>query len=77
MQQYRDNETLEIISNALKKVRNNKNLTLEDVYNDTGLNISRIEGARANITISTIKKLCDYYEITVFKFFSEYCGKDF
>lgn len=73
MAQFRDDEVMEIVVRGLKTVRSELKLTMEVVYNDTGLNISRIEGGNTNITISTLKRLCSYYNITLKEFFDKYC----
>ncbi|KAB2914510.1 MAG: helix-turn-helix transcriptional regulator [Bacteroidetes bacterium] len=73
MSQYRDDEVLDAVVKGLKKLRTELRITMEDVYNDTGLNISRIEGGKANITISTLRKLCNYYQLPLYKFFKDYC----
>ncbi|WP_200868403.1 helix-turn-helix domain-containing protein [Cellulophaga lytica] len=52
-------------------MRERKALTQEDVYNDTGIHISRIETARVNITVSTLSSLCDYYQMKLSDFFKE------
>ncbi|WP_299896727.1 helix-turn-helix transcriptional regulator [uncultured Aquimarina sp.] len=52
-------------------MRHEKGLTQEDVYNDTGIHISRIERSKVNITVSTLSALCDYFGITLSDFFNE------
>ncbi|HIW20174.1 MAG TPA: helix-turn-helix domain-containing protein, partial [Candidatus Alistipes pullicola] len=44
-------------------------LTQEEVYIDTQIHIARIETARVNISVSTLKALCDYFDITLSDFF--------
>lgn len=67
----RNEELLLKISTSLKLLREKKELTQEDVYNDTGIHISRIESSKANITLSTLGALCKYYQISLFDFFKE------
>jgi transcriptional regulator with XRE-family HTH domain len=54
----------------LKKIRVDRKLTLEDVYNDTGIHIARIESAKTNITLSTLQSLLNYYNIKMIDFFN-------
>jgi transcriptional regulator with XRE-family HTH domain len=55
----------------LKKIRLDRKLTLEDVYNDTGIHIARIESAKTNITLTTLQSLLNYYEVKLVTFFSQ------
>jgi transcriptional regulator with XRE-family HTH domain len=61
---------LKEIARQLRQLREKHNLSQEDVYNDTGINISRIESAKANISVSTLDALCKYYDLTLKEFFS-------
>ncbi|PHR46491.1 MAG: transcriptional regulator [Fluviicola sp.] len=49
----------------LKDLRKSKDLTQEDVYNDTGIHIARIEQGKRDISYSTLIKLSRYFEITL------------
>jgi transcriptional regulator with XRE-family HTH domain len=69
MGQFRDQELLVSIGLAFKELRSNIGLSQEQVFNDTGLHIGRIETAKTNLTISTINQLCKYYEIPLKDFF--------
>jgi transcriptional regulator with XRE-family HTH domain len=53
----------------LKQLRLEKELTQEDVYNDTGIHIARIESGKGNVSISTLSKLLEYYKISLSQFF--------
>lgn len=57
------------IAIRLKKLREEKKFSQDDVYIDTDLNIARIEVGRTNITVSTLSILCKLYEITLEEFF--------
>lgn len=61
-------ELLRQITTKLKSLREEKGLTQEDVYNDTGIHISRIERSKVNITVSTLSALCDYFDIKLSDF---------
>jgi transcriptional regulator with XRE-family HTH domain len=70
MGQIRNEKLLIAVGLSFKKVREEKKLTQEDVFNDTGIHIGRIETAKTNLTISTVYKLCSYYNIFIQDFFS-------
>ncbi|TDT47043.1 helix-turn-helix protein [Maribacter spongiicola] len=57
------------ISAVLKKIRHSRGLTQEDVYNDTGIHISRMEAGHVNFTITTLQRLCEYFEVSLVDFF--------
>ncbi|NLI71529.1 MAG: helix-turn-helix transcriptional regulator [Bacteroidales bacterium] len=55
----------------IKQLREQKHITQEVFFFDTGIHIARIESGKANITITTLKKICDYFEISLSDFFSD------
>lgn len=67
----RNEKMLQAISVQLKELREKKGLTQEEVYNDTGIHISRIETSKINITVCTLAHLCAYFHITLSDFFIE------
>lgn len=69
MKQLRDLDLLLDIAKRIKELREGKGLTQEEVYIDTQIHIARIETARVNISVSTLKALCDYFDITLSDFF--------
>lgn len=69
--QYVDLEFLANISIRIKGLREDKNITQEVFYNDTGINIGRIERLKRNPSVSTLKKICEYLEISLEEFFSK------
>jgi transcriptional regulator with XRE-family HTH domain len=69
MPQIRDEKLLKKISLVLKQLRAERDLTQEDVFNDTDIHIARIESAKANITVSTLAALCKYYKIRLSAFY--------
>lgn len=71
MGQIRDDILLRKIALRLKSLREAKGMTLEGVYNDTDIHIARIETAKVNISVSTLSKLCDYFEISLADFFKK------
>lgn len=70
-QPWRDIDLLEAIACKLKKLRAEKGVSQEAVYEDTGIHIGKIETARYNITVSTLSRLCRYYGIPLEKFIKE------
>jgi transcriptional regulator with XRE-family HTH domain len=67
--QYQDEALLDKIILTLKEVRKIRGMTLETIYFDTGIHIARIEQGKTNITVSTLAKLCAYYDIGLLDFF--------
>ena len=57
------------IVQRIKELRDKKNVSQLVVYYETGLNLSRIERCLGDIKISSIKRLCDYFGITLEEFF--------
>ena len=68
MGQIRDNKLLQKIAIVIKQLRDEKNVTQEDVYNDTNIHIGRIETAKANLSVSTLSALCKYFKISLSEF---------
>ncbi len=54
---------------CLKKIRKSKQITLEVFYFDTGIHLARIEQGKQNITVATLSKICEYFEIKMSDFF--------
>lgn len=69
MGQLKNKKLLQWIASQVKELRSKKNLTQEDVYNDTNIHLARIETGKVNISVSTLKHLCDYFEISLSDFF--------
>jgi transcriptional regulator with XRE-family HTH domain len=71
MAQVRDEILLQKIALKLKALREKKGLSQEQLYNETDVHIARIETAKNNIRISTLSKLCDYFDISLSEFFKK------
>lgn len=71
MTQIRNQQLLNKIGAAMKQLRENTGLTQEEVYNDTGIHIGRIETATTNISVSTLDALCKYFKIEMSTFLSD------
>ena len=68
MGQLRDIKLLQKIALVIKELRDAKNLTQEQVYNDTNIHVGRIETARGNLSVSTLAALCKYFKIRMSEF---------
>ena len=49
--QYQDIELITKVISKIKKIRKDKNVTLEHFYFDTGIHLARIEQGKTNITV--------------------------
>ena len=61
--QYKDDILLQKIAARVKDLRQQKGASQLDVVYSTDINIVRVESASANVSVSTIKKLCKYFDI--------------
>lgn len=55
----------------LIKLRKEKGISQLDFFIDTKIHIGRIESGKSNITINTLKKICDYYNVKISDVFLE------
>lgn len=69
MGQLKNKKLLKAIAIHLKELRESRNITQEDFYNDTNIHIARIETGNNNISISTLDAICKYFDISISKFF--------
>lgn len=67
--QKKDKILLRKIALCIKNIRNNKNITLDDFYVDTGIHLARIEQGKTNISITTFSIICKYFEVSYVEFF--------
>lgn len=67
----KDKKLLKFIAMRCKELRTEKGVSQAEMSNDTGINIGRIETAERDISVSTLKKLCDYFEVSILEFFKE------
>lgn len=67
--QYQNEALLSDVIACIKELRKVNNITLEVFYFDTGIHLARIEQGKTNITISTLSKICDYFDISIIDFF--------
>lgn len=69
MANLKDINLLQKIALILKKLREENELSQEEVYNETNIHIGRIETGKGNISVSTLASLCKYYQIKLSDFF--------
>lgn len=69
--QYQDEALLSEVIACIKAIRKSKKITLEVFYFDTGIHIARIEQGKTNITVSTLSKICSYFEMSLLDFFKK------
>ena len=74
--QFQDAEHLKTIILTIKEVRKKHGVTLETFYFDTGIHLARIGQGKTNISVSTLSKICNYFEISLVDFFKEVEGKN-
>lgn len=71
MEQICNIKLLKKIAIVFKKLREAENLTQADVFQDTKIQIGRIEAAKANLSVSTLSTLCQYFELSLLDFFGK------
>ena len=54
---------LATLAARLKAAREHKQLTLQEVYDFTGIHVGRLEANRANMTVLTLLNLCRFYGV--------------
>ena len=67
--QLKNEELLHKIVVQIKLLREERSLTQEDVYNDIGIHIARIETGKYNVSISTLLAIVQYFELSLQQFF--------
>jgi transcriptional regulator with XRE-family HTH domain len=68
MSQLRDEILIQKIVDKIKKLRAQHEITLEQFYNDTNINLSRIESSKANMSVSTLNAICKYFKVSLSEF---------
>lgn len=64
-------EILLKIAAKLRLLRRKAGLLQKTVSAETGLNMGHLEGARRNVTLTTLERICAYYGITLDEFFKD------
>jgi transcriptional regulator with XRE-family HTH domain len=57
------------IASRVKELRIERKITQEVFYNDTGINIGRIERALRDFSMTTLDSICSYMGVTFEEFF--------
>jgi transcriptional regulator with XRE-family HTH domain len=57
------------VVHRLQRLRRERGLSLQEVYDATGIHIARLEARKANMTVLTLATLCRHYEVTLADFF--------
>jgi len=60
---------LKKIAIRIKDLRAARAITQADFYEDTGINIGRIERGINDLSVSSLYRICTYFEITLSEFF--------
>lgn len=64
-----DKKFLKKIALQIKQLRDTHGVTQEAFLNDTGIHIGRIEMAERDFSINTLKKICEYFDVSLEDFF--------
>ncbi len=62
-------ELINKVAKRIKQLREEKGISQDTFYIDTDIHIGRIEAGNSNITISTLNDICQYFDISLSKFF--------
>ncbi|WP_300459163.1 cupin domain-containing protein [Desulfobacula sp.] len=68
------NSPSSLVGGHIRKIRNNKRISLEEMRNGTGLSISflsQLENGKANISLDNIKKIADFLDVQMARFFED------
>lgn len=71
-QTERDEILLRYIARKCKELRAKRGVSQEVVYEDTHIHIGKIETAKKNISVSTLSKICKYYDVSLTEFLKDY-----
>jgi transcriptional regulator with XRE-family HTH domain len=69
MPRFRNARLTEKIVLKIKKLREQKGVTLQEFYNDTGIHLARIESEKRDLPISALHRICEYFGLTLQEFF--------
>lgn len=70
MDKYEKNILLDL-SKRVKRLRNEKGVSQHIAYLDTKIHFGRIEQGKRDVNLTTLYKICDYFEIELSSFFSD------
>ncbi len=69
MTKSRNQKFLDKIILRIKQLREEQDITQEVFYNDTGINIGRIERGLRDFNMTTLHSICQYFKISPEEFF--------
>lgn len=69
MKKARNKKFLDKIIQRIKRLREQKGISQAVFYQDTGINIGRIERGLRDFNMTTLYTICEYFEITPEDFF--------
>ncbi len=69
MVKRRDENAVQQVADRIRELRKARGLTLDAVYEDTGVHVKHVESKGINLTITSIAVLCRYFEISLEDFF--------
>ena len=58
-----EKEVLLHLARRIKELRKTKGVTQEQMYNDTGIHVARIEQGQRDISFTTLLKIAKYFEV--------------
>ncbi len=64
----KDQELLKL-ARRVAQLRDEKGVSQQNAFNDTGIHFGRIEQGKRDISYFTLMKLCQYFEISLRDFF--------
>jgi transcriptional regulator with XRE-family HTH domain len=67
----RNKKLLKKTALRIKELRLENCVTQEEMYNDTGINIGRIERAINDLSLCTLERICLYFNISLREFFKK------
>ncbi len=71
MENFSKESVLLDLAKRVKKLREEKEVTQQEAYNDTGIHFARIEQGKRDISYTTLNKICKYFKISLQDFFGE------
>jgi len=70
-QQIKDAILLRKMALTFKKLRKERGITQDIFFYDSNIHIARLETGKHQPSVSTLKGICDYFEISLSDFFVE------
>ena len=71
MGQFRNDKLILEIAALIKRLREEKGISQEYFYNQTDIHVGRIETGKSNLTLSSLSRICDFFEISLLEFFRQ------